>query len=181
MMDKITALAAPPGNSRTDAPGKWAWEQPPQFPNPDDAIDHAVEMLESGPVKEDMTKLMLAGITVEELVEQMAFKGFMEGAFTPDVAEIIKPALGIALVDIALQAGFEPQMFVETDTIKGEVDDATFFSIVKDRNPQLYFDMNEKLNEEARMQDTEESMTTVKYPDQPAAAGSFLDAKEGVQ
>ena len=72
-------------------------------------------------------------------------------------------------------------MFVETDTIKGEVDDATFFSIVKDRNPQLYFDMNEKLNEEARMQDTEESMTTVKYPDQPAAAGSFLDAKEGVQ
>ena len=97
MLDKITALAAPPGNSLTGPPGKWAWEQPARFPNPDDAIDFITDTISNGPAREDMLKLMMAGITIEELTEQVAFKGFMSGAYTPDVAEVIKPAVGIFL------------------------------------------------------------------------------------
>lgn len=178
MMDKITALAVPPGNSLTDAPGKWKWEQPPQFPNPDDAIDHALEMMSNGPARDDMLKLMLAGITVEEIVEQLAFKGFMAGAVTPDVAELMKPALGIALVDMALQAGFEPQMFVDPQVSEGEVEDATFFDIVKDRNPELYKAMNEKINEDTRMAAEKKTSVRVVYP-QAEAPASFLNAPEG--
>ena len=108
MMEKITALAVPPGNSLTDEPGKWPWEQPPRFTDPDDVIDYTIETISNGPAREDMLKMMLAGITVEELVNQITFKGFVAGAFSPDVAELIKPGLAIFLSDMALQEGFEP-------------------------------------------------------------------------
>ena len=57
MRDIITALAVPPGNSLTDEPGKWAWERPPQFSNPDDAIDYITDSVSEGPAKTDMLKL----------------------------------------------------------------------------------------------------------------------------
>jgi hypothetical protein len=125
-----------------------------------------------------MLKLMLAGITVEEIVEQLAFKGFMAGAVTPDVAELMKPALGIALIDMALQAGFEPQMFVDPQVSEGEVEDATFFNIAKDRNPELYKAMNEKINEDIRMAAEKRTSVRVAYP-QAEAPASFLNAPEG--
>ena len=46
-------------------------------------------------------KALLAGITVEEVVAQIAFKGFLAGTYNPDVAELIKPALAIYLMDLA--------------------------------------------------------------------------------
>ena len=152
MIDKITALAAPPGNSLTDAPGKWPWEQPPQFVDPDEAIDHVIEGITVGPAREDMLKMMLAGITVEEIVQQIAFKGFMAGAVTPDVAELMKPALGIFLVNMALEEGFEPKMFVQEEQVKGEVSDEAFFRIMKKRNPAMFAGMVEELNKMEREQ-----------------------------
>ena len=146
MMDKLSALAVPPGNSLTDTPGKWPWERPARFANPDDAIDFATDSIASGPARDDMLKMMLAGIPVEELVEQIAFKGFMAGAFTPDVAELIKPARAIFLADMAVQEGFEPQMFVDEGPIEGSVSDAAFFEIMKQRNPKLFATMVEEGN-----------------------------------
>jgi len=180
-MDKLTALAVPPGNSLTDAPGKWQWEQPPQFPDPDDAIDHTVEMISNGPARKDMLKMMMAGITVEELVDQIAFKGFMAGAISPDVAELIKPAVGVALIDMALKEGFEPQMFVEQGEMEGKFDDATFFSTMQQRNPDLYAAMIEEMNEQTRMQQTEEEQEMqITYSTQNKPQ-SFLDTPEGAQ
>ena len=158
MQDKITALAAPPGNSLTGPPGKWAWEQPARFANPDDAIDHVTESIGNGPARGDMLKLMLAGITVEELVDQVAFKGFMAGAFTPDVAELIKPAVGVFLYDMAVQEGFEPVMFVqEEEDPEGNVKEGAFFNIMQQRNPELYSAMEEERNRKLRMNYEEEN------------------------
>lgn len=150
MMDKISALAVPPGNSLTDTPGKWPWERPARFSNPDDVIDYTIDSISNGPVRDDMIKMMMAGITVEELVEQIAFKGFMAGAFTPDVAELVKPAIGIFLADMAIQEGFEPQMFVDEEPIEGEVTDEAFFRILKNKNPELFAGMIEALNKDQR-------------------------------
>ena len=89
MQDMISALAVPPGNSLTDAPGKWPWEKPARFADPNDAIDFITDDIANGTTQNDMLRLMMAGITVEELVEQISFKGFMAGAISPDVAELI--------------------------------------------------------------------------------------------
>ena len=173
MIDKISALAVPPGNSLTDAPGKWPWEQPARFSDPDDVIDYTIDTISNGQARGDMIKMMMAGISVEEIVEQLTFKGFMAGAFTPDVAEIIKPALGIFLADLALQEGFEPQMFVDASPVEGEMTDATFIKIMKDRNPELFMAMNEEINKEQRMKDKEVRQTKVSYASVPS--NSFLD------
>ena len=174
MIDKISALAVPPGNSLTDAPGKWPWEQPARFSDPDDVIDYTIDTISNGPARGDMIKMMMAGISVEEIVEQLTFKGFMAGAFTPDVAEIIKPALGIFLADMALEEGFEPQMFVDSSPIEGEMSDSTFIQIMKERNPELFMAMNEEINKEQRMKDKKVRQTKVNYASVPRT--SFLDA-----
>lgn len=174
MRDKISALAVPPGNSLTDSPGKWAWERPARFSDPDQVIDYTIDNISNGPVRKDMIKMMVAGISVEEIVDQIVFKGFMAGAFTPDVAELVKPALGIYLADMALEEGFEPVMFVESGEIQEEMSDATFMKIMKERNPQLYMAMNEEINKEQRMKDAEVERVKVNYATAPRE--SFLDA-----
>ena len=96
---------------------------------------------------------MAAGITVEELVSQVGFKGFMQGSFTPDVAELIKPALAIYLYKLGTDNGIIPTMFVPSEADKPEVDDNKFFSILQHRNPEVFSIMNEELNKAARLQE----------------------------
>ena len=155
-LDKITPLAAPPGHSLTDEPGKWAWEKPPRFSNPDEALDAILDRLEEPTRRKDIMRMMVAGISIQELVAQIAFKGFMNGAYTPDVAELIKPSIAIYLYREALEEGFEPRFMVddnEENGIKeGEIDDVSFFRIMKQRNPELFEAMNEQINYEERME-----------------------------
>tara|TARA_R100001463_G_scaffold105321_2_gene159820 strand:- start:1015 stop:1581 length:567 start_codon:yes stop_codon:yes gene_type:complete len=152
-LDKLKALSAPPGHSFTDEPGKWAWEQAPRFSDPNQAIDFIVDKFKTGQSEDDMLKLMAAGITVEELVGQVSFKGFMQGAFNPDVAELIKPAIAMYLMKLGIDNGFTPTMFIPDDSEEGEVDDGKFFSILKERNPEVFNDMNERLNKATRLQE----------------------------
>ena len=183
MMDKITALSVPPGNSLTDAPGKWAWERPALYPDPDDAIDHIANMVTTQPLRDDMLKLMMAGISIEELVNQISFKGFLEGAYTPDVAEITKPAVAIILADLAIQAGFEPKMFVESKVPEGNVDDETFFRLLKKNNPELFSGMVEELNKQVRegskgMKELDESIRQDTSKKERIQSESFLADRE---
>jgi hypothetical protein len=178
--DKISALAAPPGHSLTDEPGKWAWERPPQYANPDEAVDFLLDKLEEPARREDLMRMMIAGITIQELVAQIAFKGFMKGYYTPDVAELIKPSIAIYLYREALEEGFEPRLMVDPDeengVTKGEVDDESFFTIMKERNPQLFEAMNEMINYEERMEvETLAASKNQKEPEMPNnAQQSFL-------
>ena len=183
MQDMISALAVPPGNSLTDAPGKWPWEQPPRFTDADDVIDFTIDTILGGPIKDDMVKLMLAGITVEELVTQISFKGFLEGQFTPDVAELIKPALGIFLVDLALINGVEPKMFVDNKPVEGDVSDENFFEILKENNPKLFAGMVEEMNKEQRENIKRTEELTAALREEPAKEArvkqeSFLGVEE---
>jgi hypothetical protein len=187
--DKITAMAAPPGHSLTDTPGKWAWEKPPQFANPDDALDFVLDKLEDPPARKDMLRMMVAGISIQELVSQIAFKGFMQGFYSPDVAELIKPSIGVYLYKEALEEGFEPRMMSddkeEEGIREGQVDDVSFFKIMKERNPELFEAMNEELNRQERMElndAVQEELIPVEMPTQDVPANSFLamgDTRDG--
>jgi len=152
MLDKIKAMSAPPGHSLTGEQGKWAWEQPSRFSDPNDAIDFITEKLDETVPQEDMLKMMTAGITIEEIVNQISFKGFMQGAFNPDVAELIKPALAMYLMKLSIDNGFTPRLFIQEEP-EPEVNDQRFFSIMKERNPELFNAMNEQINRGVRLQE----------------------------
>ena len=172
-IDKLTPLAAPPGHSLTGPRGKWPWERPPRFSNPDDAIDFVLDKLDNPKSEDSLVKLMLAGITVEEIVAQVAFKGFTEGTFNPDVAELIKPAIGVYLMGLADKNGLQPQLFVEEES-EEEVDDITFYKILKQRNPKLFDAMNEEVNRSQRMQE-QEALRGASPAPTPEIPPSFLD------
>ena len=72
--DKITAMAAPAGHSLTNAPGQWAWDSPPEIADPDAAIGFIIDKLEDRSTHDNIMKMLLAGITIEEVVSQFGFK-----------------------------------------------------------------------------------------------------------
>lgn len=152
MLDKIKAMSAPPGHSLTGDLGKWAWEQPARFSDPNDAIDFITDKLDETVPQDDMMKMMTAGITIEEIVNQISFKGFMQGQFNPDVAELIKPALAMYLMKMSIDNGFTPRLFIQEEP-EPEVSDEKFFSIMKERNPELFNAMNEAINRGVRLEE----------------------------
>ena len=98
----------PPGHSLTGPQGKWAWEKPPRFADPEEAIDFVIDKLEEPAVESDMLNLMTAGISIEEIVETIALGGFATGHYSPDVAEIIKAPIAMYLAGIAVENDIPP-------------------------------------------------------------------------
>jgi len=91
----------PPGWSLTQPKGKWAWESPPQHTDVDETVDMIIDKLEDPKVSDRYVKLMIAGVSVEEIVDSIALAGFTEGQFNPDVAELVKAPLAIYLMKLA--------------------------------------------------------------------------------
>ena len=182
MLDKIQALSAPPGHSLTDTPNKWQWEKPPEFTDPNEALDFVLDGLERGTTPRDMVRMMAAGITIEELVTQIGFKGFMEGYYSPDVAELIKPSIAIYLMGLAEDNGFEPVVENKAENVdeKG-VDEQTFYEIMKERNPAMFAAVLEEANEDERMRSyMRQVMQEEELTPQIEQSQSFLDVPENI-
>jgi hypothetical protein len=113
----------------------------------------------------------LAGISVEEIVNQIAFKGFMTGTYSPDVAELVKPALAMFLIDEAAKVGIQADLFHEKKEDE-DISDAGLFEIMKNRNPELYLGMIEAEKKQDRMQISEAKNL------KPNLSNSFLQVEE---
>ena len=146
--DPILAGSAPPGIGMTQDKGKWQWEQPPLISNPDQAVDAVIEQFELA--KENIVKLMVAGISIEEIVSMTVFNGFMEGKFSPDIAELIKPALSLYLMKLADDVDAPFKLYAE-DQPTNEIDDDELFQVMKQRNPEMFNNIRENLNQRKRM------------------------------
>ena len=182
MLDKIQALSAPPGHSLTDTPNKWQWEKPPEFTDPNEALDFVLDGLETGTTPRDMVRMMAAGITIEELVTQIGFKGFMEGYYSPDVAELIKPSIAIYLMGLAEDNGFEPVVENKAENVdeKG-VNEQTFYEIMKERNPAKFAAVLEEANEDERMRSyLRQVVQEEESTPQIEQSQSFLDVPDNI-
>lgn len=177
--DAMTALGAIPGTGMNDPKGKWAWEQPPKITDPDEAVDAVMDQFEEEPNKTNVLKLMVAGVSIEELVNITVFNAFSEGAFTPDVAEIIKPALVVGLVQLAGEQNVPFRMFSDPEENQ-EMDDKEVFRIMKERNPQVFKGIKEDLNRKIREgQNPKPTQQPMPMPVKQPSEQSFLEM--GVQ
>ena len=177
--DAMTALGAIPGTGMNDPKGKWAWEQPPKITDPDEAVDAVMDQFEEEPNKTNVLKLMVAGVSIEELVNITVFNAFSEGAFTPDVAQIIKPALVVGLVQLAGEQNVPFRMFSDPEENQ-EMDDKEVFRIMKERNPQVFKGIKEDLNRKIREgQNPRPTQQPMPMPVKQPSEQSFLEM--GVQ
>tara|TARA_Y100000114_G_scaffold157107_1_gene187105 strand:- start:5744 stop:6304 length:561 start_codon:yes stop_codon:yes gene_type:complete len=157
----------PPGHSLTGPQGKWSWEKPPRFADPEEAIDFVIDQMETPTVKNDMLSLMLAGISIEEIVDSVGIGGFATGHFNPDVAELIKAPIAVYLAGLAIENDIQPKMFNTKDGMPqedGNVDEAQVMNIMQDRSPETLQVMAEMENQE---QQTEDSFLSSKLDEQP--------------
>ena len=130
-----------PGHSLTDEPDKWSWDKPPRMTDPDKVVDFVIDRVESqANVKENFLRMMASGITVEEIVNTVGLGGFTAGEFSPDTAEVIKPALAVYFVGLAVENKIPVVMFTKRNTEEdGKMmsKEATL-QVMEERNPQEY-------------------------------------------
>lgn len=133
----------PPGHSLTDAPGKWAWERPPQFASPSQAMDAMLDSLQAPETEESLIQLLAAGVSIEELTNTMTKLAFMEGKISADVSELLKPNLAVYFMGLAVEAGIDnvTKVFATKDGLPRTnygMDDMQLLKIMKDRNPDMH-------------------------------------------
>lgn len=141
---------APPGWSLTEPKGKWAWEKPPKSASPAQAVDDVIDRLEDPNVKTQMTKLMVSGISIQEITNTIAIGGFSQGQFTPDVAEIIKGPIAAYLMGVAAEEEIPVKIYNTRDGLHQEdegMSDDDLMNVMKDRNPDLYKFIQSKADE----------------------------------
>ena len=78
-----------PGQSLTDRPGNAAWEHPPQFAEPNEALEYIHGRLMDIEGAARVAMMLETGIPVEAIARTIVFAGFMEGKFSPDVGFLI--------------------------------------------------------------------------------------------
>jgi len=162
---------APPGHSLTQDNSRWAWGKPPQITDPEEALEVAISSLQRPKVRDEMFKLLYTGVSVEVMVEGYVLQAFHDGKFMPDVGLLIQPPLGMYIAHMAEEAGIPYRLFENEDAgTEGQMDDKTFFSMMKQNNPRMFEFIRENVNESIRQgnmpsEPREENFMTMDMPE----------------
>ena len=99
-----------------------------------------------------MMKLLLAGVSVEHIVETWVIDGFESGKFSLDVGLLTKGPLGVYIAYIAEEEDVAYRMFEKDDggMNKDRVDDESLFTLMKNNNPAMFETLREELNSTIR-------------------------------
>jgi len=148
---KDSFAAAPPGHSLTIDNERWPWGKPQEQVDPQVVLDRAVDSLDVPAVREEMMKLLIVGASVEALVEGYLLQAFQEGGFSPDVGLLIKGPLALYIASVAEDENIPFRMFENEDALtQGEMDDKTFFRMMRQNNPAMFAYVSETINEGIR-------------------------------
>lgn len=112
-----------PGQSLTDEPKKYAWERPPEFVDPDDALNFHLDRLMSPEVIEAILDLLESDqelFDVNTIVKGILRSGVSNGLYTIDVAMLIGPVIHEFVKQAALAADIEFREGFEADTKAAE-------------------------------------------------------------
>ena len=142
---------APPGFGLTLDNERWPWGKPQEAADPEVILREAVDSLEAPHVREEMMKLLMVGASVEALVEGYLFQAFQEGGFSPDVGLLIKGPLAMYIASVAEDEGVPYRLFENDDALtEDEMDDETFFAMMRENNPAMFAYVSETINEGVR-------------------------------
>lgn len=87
-------LEAPiPGQSLTDQPNNWPWENPPEMVDPEEATKYYINRLANDEVMDDLAVALDGGTPLTPLVKTLITTGTMNGMHSVDVGLIIAPVI----------------------------------------------------------------------------------------
>lgn len=118
-----------PGQSLTKEPGASPWEKPPQFHDPDEAMDFLFKQITEPTHAHKLLALIESGVTISSIVGTLLQGGFMEGKWTPDVAVLLIKPLTHLLIKLCDMHEIE----YEVGEKKEEIDNA-FMQLVDTKN-----------------------------------------------
>lgn len=114
--------SAIPGQSLTNSPEQpYAWEQPPVFANPRDALEDVVDSLLQPDAVKQLTKALLDGASVSDIAISVLYLKFFEGKVTPDVMLLLIEPVMYVIMGIAEQGNIEYN--IDGDDIEEPVED----------------------------------------------------------
>lgn len=123
--------AAIPGQSLTREPGNAPWEQPPQYPKVEDALDMYMDRLEEEDVQDKILFLLERKMPLDVIVNTFLMTGEMKGKHTPDVSLLIGPVMHEFVKGLADAAEIDYQEFQGlTPKEKKEQQDQEFFMMM---------------------------------------------------
>lgn len=82
-----------PGQSLTDEPKNWPWENPPEMVDPEEATKYYINKMANDDVMDDMAVLLDGGMPLAPLVKTLLTTGVMNGMHSIDVSIIIAPVI----------------------------------------------------------------------------------------
>ena len=145
-----------PGEAMTIKSGTYPYENPPLIDGPVEAMDYMLDIYLQLDNQKMFLKMMDSGIPIEYLVNIITKSAFMNGIFTVDVAEIIKPALLLHMLADARDMGIKAKIFNDTEII--EFEDQQYMDIYSDLKPNEFEQlMNEQELEQPIVEAEEES------------------------
>ena len=110
-----------PGESLTSEGGARLYEYPPETNDPEEVIRTIIGYIENDEEEKDrILSALLGGMPVEALVQTFALGGVANGKFSPDVAELIKPALALFFAKMAIDEGISVIMFTDEKMLPEE-------------------------------------------------------------
>jgi len=150
--DDFDMMAAPPpGHSLTQDNTNQPWGNPPKHATPEAAMQKAIDSLDEPTTKENLMNLLLAGVSVESLIEGFIYAGFEKGTFSLDVGVMMKGPLALYMAGMAEKSGV-PYRFFENDNAleENKLENKEIFKIMKKNNPSMFNFMREELNKAIR-------------------------------
>lgn len=119
----MAMLAPIPGQSLTDEPQNFAWERPPEYVDPDEALIFHMDRLSEKEVAESVLFLMEYGYPVDVLTRSLLTASVGEGMHSVDVSLIISPAIEEELSYMARTAGIDYKDTFSEDQTKEEAEE----------------------------------------------------------
>tara|TARA_R100001594_G_scaffold123133_1_gene159469 strand:- start:7836 stop:8450 length:615 start_codon:yes stop_codon:yes gene_type:complete len=103
-----------PGQSLTATPGQAPYERPPRTSSVENALGGVLESMHKPIQKESLLRLLETGLSAETISSGIVMKAFSDGMITPDMAELMKPVLVLAVMGIANDAGVKDVKVLNT-------------------------------------------------------------------
>lgn len=153
--------------------GAYPWETPPELNSITEAFNFIYEKKEEGSNKENILKLLYAGVPAEAIARTISFEGFLTGKWTPDIAELLIIPVLLDFVADAQEEDFEARIFNDFDD--DSIDEESVLEIMEGLNPEKYNEIKYQNSiEDRRLSMEPMGMDMEEEP----VVGSFLDMEE---